>query len=115
MAKRSAGTLDRKITIQRSTETFNEFNEPVVVWTDFYAPRAARRDVSDGEKFAAGQVGSHRMTRFVIRSSSEADTVTPVDRISYEGAIWNIHGVKEADQGDMRGRYLEITAVRNTD
>jgi SPP1 family predicted phage head-tail adaptor len=115
MAKRSAGTLDRKITIQRSTETVNEFNEPQLVWADFYAPRAARRDVSDGERFAAGQVGSHLMTRFVIRASSETETVTPVDRISYDGAIWNIHGIKEADQGDMRGRFLEITAVRNTD
>lgn len=116
MAKRSAGTLDRKITIQRYTSVPNEFNEPIPTWADFITVRAARRDVSDAENFAASQqVGSFLRTRFVIRSSSEARTVTPVDRISYDGAIWNIQGVKEGDQGDMRGRYIEITAVRSND
>lgn len=114
MARRNAGTLDRMITIQRhQVVEVNEFNEEVWDWLDFITVRASRRDVSDGEKFAAGQVGSSLRTRFVIRASADADTVTPMDRVSYDGSVWNIQGVKEADHGDLRGRFIEITAVRS--
>lgn len=113
MAKRSAGTLDRRITIERKQATStNAFNEEVVSWSPFLTVWAARHDVSDGEKLAAGSIGSFLRTRFVIRATSLSRSVTPVDRISYAGAVWNIHGVKEADRGDMRGRFIEITAVK---
>ncbi|MDE3797599.1 head-tail adaptor protein [Sinorhizobium meliloti] len=108
-----AGDLDRKIVIQRSTEVPNEFNEPVLTWLDFVSRRALRRDVSDGEKFAAGQVGSSLAARFVIRSDTQTRTVTPVDRLMHEGHVWSIHGVKEADEG--RFRFIEITAVKDSD
>lgn len=114
MAKQiGAGDLDRRITIERFTSTKNEFNEPVETWAPLATVWAQRKDVSDGEKFAAGQVSSSLRSRFVIRSSSTTKTITPVDRISYDGALWNIHGVKETEQG--RNRFIEITAVRNAD
>jgi head-tail adaptor len=50
------------------------------------------------------------MSRFIIRSSSVTKTVTPVDRINYDGHIWNIKGAKETAEG--RNRFIEITAVR---
>ena len=109
----SASDLDRKIIIQRFTSVPNEFNEPVETWTDFIICRAMRRDVSDGERFAAGQVGSTLRSRFVIRTSSKARTVTPTDRLVHEDAIWSIHGVKEL-AGEHR-RFVEVTAVRDAD
>ncbi len=109
----SAGDLDRKITIQRATTVPNDLNEDVETWVDFVTARAKRRDVSDGEKFAAGQVGSSLRARFTIRSSIEARTVTPLDRLSHDGETWSIHGVKEADEG--RHRFIEITAVKDAD
>ena len=116
MAKRSSGTLDRRIIIQRHQQTgTNAFNEPIYSWGTLATVWAARRDVSDAETFAAGQVGSSLRTRFVIRANSTTKTVTPTDRISYDGSIWNIKGVKEGDQSDMRGRYIEISAVRDND
>lgn len=108
-----ASDFDRTVTIQRFTSVPNEFNEPVETWADYFTCRAMRRDVSDGEKFAAGQVGSSLRSRFVVRSSSETRTVTPVDRLVHEGATWSIHGVKEADEG--RYRFIEITAVKDAD
>lgn len=108
-----AGNLDRKITIQRATTVPNEFNEPVETWADFVTVWAMRRDVSDGEKFAAGQVGSSLRSRFTIRSSSETRTITPADRLAHDSAIWSIHGVKEANEG--RRRFIEITAVKDAD
>ncbi|KFB10336.1 phage head closure protein [Nitratireductor basaltis] len=109
----SAGKLDRKITIQRFTETTNEYNEPIQTWADFISVRAQRKDVSDGEKFAAGQVGSTLMARFTTRSSEQSRTIKPTDRISHEGAIWQIIGLKEAGEG--RRRFIEITAQRDMD
>jgi SPP1 family predicted phage head-tail adaptor len=113
-----AGPLDRRITIERATTVPNEFNEPVETWVPLPGLTdgkiwARREDVSDGEKFAAGQVGSALRSRFVVRSSTVTKTVTPVDRLNYDSAIWNIHGVKETKDG--RNRFIEITAVRRTD
>lgn len=109
----SAGKLDRKVTIQRFSSVPNEFNEPIATWADFFTCRAMRRDASDGERLAAGQVGSSLTARFTVRSSSETRTVTPKDRLLHEGRVWSIHGVKEADQG--RHRFIEITAVKDND
>jgi len=105
--------LDRKVTIQRSTETTNDFNEPILSWADFITVRAMRRDVSDAEKFSAGQLGSILQARFVIRSSTDARTVTAKDRLIHEGATFNILGVKEANEG--RRRFIEITAAKDSD
>ncbi|RVE83343.1 phage head closure protein [Sinorhizobium meliloti] len=108
------GKLDRRITIERETETGrNEVNEPVYEWTALATVWARRRDASDGEREAAGQVGSTLMSRFVVRSSSVTRTVKPVDRLSYSGATWNILGVKETEEG--RNRFIEITAIKDSD
>lgn len=108
-----AGDLDRRITIERFTSTRNEFNEPVETWTALTTVWAQRKDSSDLTKveyLGAEQVGAFHMSRFIIRSSSVTKTVTPVDRISYDGHLWNIKGVKETAEG--RNRFIEITAVR---
>src|SRR5687767_11981290 len=109
----TAQELDRRITIQRATVVYNEFNEPVETWADLATLWARRRDVSDGEKFAAGQVGATLMSRFVVRSTTTTRGIKATDRISYDGGLWNIHGLKEADEG--RNRFIEITAIRDLD
>lgn len=109
-----AGDLDRRIAIERFSATKDEdFNEDVQSWSTLITVWAGRKDVSDGERFAAGQVGASLMSRFIIRSSTVAKTVTPKDRLNYDGDIWNIHGVKETADG--RNRFIEITAVRRAE
>lgn len=114
MAKQiGAGDLDRRITIERFTSTKNEFNEPVETWSPLATVWAQFKDASDLTKveyLGAEQVSAFHMSRFVIRSSSVTKTVSPVDRISYGGHIWNIKGTKETAEG--RNRFIEITAVR---
>lgn len=108
------GQLDRRITIQRSTSTANALNEPVLTWSDYLCREPAmRRDVSDGEKMAAGQIGSFLRSRFTIRASQKSRAITPKDRMIHDCATWSIHGIKEA--ADQRGRFLEITAVKDAD
>lgn len=108
-----AGDLDRRITIERATRTVDEFNSPVETWSTFITVWARRKDGSDlvkTELLGAEQVGSFLLSHFVIRSSSQAKTVTPTDRINYDGHIWNIKGTKETSEG--RNRFIEISAVR---
>lgn len=109
---KGAGGLDRRITIERATVTYNELNEEVPTWGSYATIWAGRSDLSDGERNAAGQVGSYLMSRFVIRSSPTAKAIKPSDRVSYEG-IWNIHGIKETQEG--RNRFLELTCAKDND
>ncbi|RVG20291.1 phage head closure protein [Sinorhizobium meliloti] len=109
----TAQELDHRITIQRATVVYDEFNSPVETWSDLATVWARRRDVSDGEKVAAGQVGATLMSRFTVRSTTTTRDMKPTDRLNYDGAIWNIHGLKEADEG--RNRFIEITAIRDAD
>lgn len=110
----NAGSLDRRITIQRLTEgAQNGFGEPAETWADLTTVWASREDVRDSEKVAAGQRDTALMSRFVVRSSSVTRTVTAIDQLSYDGGVWNIQGVKETKDG--RKRFIEITATRDSD
>ncbi len=108
-----AGNLDRRVTIERATSVPNDFNEPVETWAPLAIVWAQRKDSSDvvkTELLGAEQVGAFLMSRFVVRSSTLMRTVTPIDRLNYDGHLWNIKGVKETSEG--RNRFIEITAVR---
>jgi SPP1 family predicted phage head-tail adaptor len=112
----TANELDRRITLQRSTTTAGPLNEPIEVWDDLAKVWARRRDASDSQKIeyiAAGQTGSFIVARFTVRSSAVTRSVTPVDQIVHDGKVWDIKGVKEADEG--RHRFIEITASRDAD
>lgn len=109
---RGASKLDRRITIERATSGKNEFNEPIETWAPFITVWAQRKDTSDlvkTEMLGAEQVGSFLLSHFAIRSSAQAKTVSPIDRINYDGHLWNIKGTKETTEG--RNRFIEITAV----
>lgn len=105
----NASDLDRRITVERFTETRNEFNEIVEEWITLTTVSAKRHDVSDAEKFAAGQIGAELRSRFIIRDVGAASTVTPVDRLSHDGKTWNVNGIKETRDG--RHRFIEISAT----
>lgn len=109
-----AGKLDRRVVIERAVTVRNEFGEAEPAGWSTYAERwAERKDVSDGERAAAGQVGAFLQSRFVVRSDSVTRTCTPKDRLQHDGGTWSIFGIKETTEG--RFRFLEITASREID
>lgn len=108
-----AGNMDRRIVIQRATVTQNALNEDVQSWATYATVWASRKDVSDGEKLAGGQIGASLSSRFVIRSNATTKAIKPSDRVSYDGAIWSIFGIKETTEG--RNQFLEITAAKDAD
>lgn len=71
---------------------------------------AGRRDLSDGERWRAGEVQAHVTVRFTLRWSPEAALITPADRLVCEGEVFEIVGRKEIE----RRRWIELTcAIRN--
>lgn len=104
-----AGALDRRMTFQRSTSVPDGGGGYTVTWEDLATVSAARIDVSDSEKYAAGRLVSAKLSRFTVRSSSVTRAVTAADRISHESITWNIDGIK--DTRDGRKSFLEITAT----
>lgn len=110
-----SGTRTRLITLSRDGAEMgrNEFNEPVYGPAVRFDRLASREDASDGERFAAGQIGSFLMARFVVLSDPDTRRITPVYRLVHEGASFNITSVKEAMGG--RRQFIEITATKDAD
>lgn len=107
------GKLDRRITIQRATVTYNEFNDPIESWSDLVTVWAKRTDASAAESYRAQEVGAQISARFTIRYSSDVADVNPKDRIVFGGRDYNITGVREPDS--TRNQWIEIDAVARAD
>jgi SPP1 family predicted phage head-tail adaptor len=106
-----SGKLDRRITIERANTTKNSDNEPVTAWAELAKRWASKKDVSDGEKIRAAEVGATVTTRFQVRWDSVTKTITGADRIVYDGQVYEIEGTKELE----RREGVEITASRQND
>lgn len=106
-----SGDLDRRIRLERFTETRDEFNEPVKAWA-LLANRSASYDpLSDGEKFSASETAANASARFRIRWSAAVRDLNPKDRLIFEGEAWEIVRTKEIG----RREGIEITAGRRAD
>jgi len=102
----TGSNLDRRITIERYTEVSDGHGGFDQIWAKLATVAASRKDVSDGERFAYSRIVADTVRRFVIRAIGPQATVTGTDRVRYDGATWNIIGVKETSDG--RKRFLEI-------
>lgn len=98
-----AGSLDRRITIERFTATVDDFGEEVKSWAPLRTVWANVTPISDGERWRAGEVGATVTTRFAIRWGAG---VGVEDRIVFDGRVYDVVGVKEI--GRREGQ--EITA-----
>jgi head-tail adaptor len=108
----SAGTLDRRVQFLRAALVDDGF-EDAEVWADHGSPVWAQRsDISDGERWRAGEVQAIITARFLVRSSAFTRALTPKDRMVCEGATFDIVGIKQAPR---RRTFLEITAAARPD
>jgi SPP1 family predicted phage head-tail adaptor len=90
-----AGKLDRRITINRATETRDGFNNVVLTWAPLATVWASKLEISDGERIGAMEVGAEITTRFQIRWAPVVEDVNPKDRVIFNGRVHDIFGVKE--------------------
>ena len=104
--------LDRRVQFLRASLTDDGFGQ-VEVFEPHGAPEpAAKKDVSDGERWRAGEVQAHITTRFTVRWYAFTADLTPRDRLTCEGRSYDISGIKEVGG---RRRWLEITAAARAD
>lgn len=103
--------MDRRLQFLRAALTDDGYSA-VETWADYGSPVwAAKIEISDGERWRAGAVDASVTTRFRIRWSSFSAELTPKDRLSCEGRVFNITGIKELGRRDG----LEITAAARAD
>ena len=107
----AAGSLDRRVRLERATSQANAFNEPVQTWTPIATVWASKKDVSDRERLASAQVGASLTTRFQIRWSSLVADLNSKDRLVCEGRTYEIAAVRELG----RREGLEISATARAD
>jgi SPP1 family predicted phage head-tail adaptor len=107
-----AGKLDRRIQFQRATLTDNGLEQVQTFANHGAAIWASKADISDGERWRAGEVQAHVTTRFTVRWSSFTADIDPRDRLVCEGVVYEIAGEKEAKG---RRQWLEFTCAARND
>lgn len=106
-----AGSLDRRLTIERSTAGDDGFQTGPVSWAVLATVWAGKSEIGDGERGRAQGLAAEATTRFTIRYSSTVRDISPKDRGVCEGRVYEFTGVKELG----RRVGLEITAIRRAD
>lgn len=107
-----AGRLDRRVQFRRAAKSDDGFTSGKKTWGDHGSPVwAEKKDISDGERWRAGEVGASITTRFTVRSSTFTRDLTPKDRLTCDSIAYDIHGIKEIGRRDR----LEITASARVD
>jgi SPP1 family predicted phage head-tail adaptor len=100
-----AGSLDRRVTIQRKTVTQSSSGDPVETWDDVATVWAQVLPDRGGERFARRQLVGSAVVLFRMRYLSG---VTVLDRLSYGDKLWDIVDVRET--GRREGLDIDATA-----
>jgi len=106
------GLSDRRIQFRRASLVDDGFSQVEDFEDHGVAMWAKKNDVSDGERWRAGEVAAAITTRFMVPWSAFTVDLTPKDRLVCEGEEYEITGIKEAAG---RRRWLEITAGARVD
>ncbi|MZR14228.1 phage head closure protein [Maritimibacter sp. DP07] len=101
-----AGKMDRLLTIQRASVALDGYGGEKYQWSDLAVVWADVREISDEERWRAGQVGVQVKFRALIRWQPTLWDLSTKDRVKIGSTVYAIFGVKEID----RSRAFEITA-----
>ena len=108
----NASHLDRLVTVRRVTWSNGPLGATMQE-TDLFRLWAARADISDAEKAAAGQVQSTVAARFTFRASPLSLSIRMSDKLVQGGQVFAVKGRKEAK--GARGAFIEISAEASLD
>jgi SPP1 family predicted phage head-tail adaptor len=100
-----AGKLDRSIIIERVTPTPDSYGVPMATWATLATLRAELIEGTTDEFIRESGASTEATLTFRTRFLAG---VTLADRITFEGAVYNIKQLKEVG----RRRGLEIHAVK---
>lgn len=105
-----AGDRDTLITFQRPAISFDGYAN-VETFADYgNGEWAARKDISDGERWRAGEVQANITTRYQVLRNSNTASLTTKDRLIDDGVTYDIVGIKRVENS-----HYEITAAARPD
>lgn len=104
-------SLDRRITLQRATTTRDEAGQIIKSWGELATVWASRRRASARETLAAAEVSAAITDVFECRRDSAWADLSPLDRLVFEGRIYDVVSVDEIG----RREGLRIAAVARAD
>ena len=99
------GKLDRRISIERFTESVNDFGERELSWSTAFSCWAGLeiKKTGSAEKLVDRYESSVKLVEWTLRQSSDTDTLTTADRIKYDNQIFDIIAIHELGRGvDVR-------------
>lgn len=88
----AAGSLDRRVTIQRNGAGEDEYGEQIEGWVDIGTRWTAVYYGTGSERREAAATQGSQAASFVMRADSLTRTITLQDRLVFDGAVWNITG-----------------------
>ncbi|MBM06658.1 MAG: hypothetical protein CMH88_09880 [Oceanibulbus sp.] len=113
MAAPRLGELRARVQFRRAGVGDDGFSK-TDAWADHGIPQRARRvDVSDSEKWRAGAVGATISARFTMRRTDFSAALTPKDRLTHNGQVFEITGIRAL--ADAPIYWLEISATAEAD
>ena len=109
--KNDPGQLNRKIVIERATNTPDDYGDSGLSWSTQATVWAKIEDAPSREVheyLEAKQIESRRVTLFTVRNTSEVSDVTGKDRISYDGGTYDILTTRTVESE----RFIELLTER---
>jgi head-tail adaptor len=104
----ASGRRDREIIVERATVTKSPMGAERPSWTEHCRAMAEVRWGSGAERRAAAQERATVPATFRVLRSPSTASITPEDRIQFEGAAWDITSAVPW------GRHeIDITATRS--
>lgn len=102
------GSMKWKISVERRTDTQDEFGQPIPTWSRLGLTRWARvSPVSGNERFTSQQFIARQQTEFTVRWAEDLATVNPLDRVVYpvtdtptDSEIYDVMAVHEIGYKD---------------
>lgn len=88
--KVTAGKRNRKVLVERGTQTQDESGSPVTTWSKLWGGWASWRRASARETLAAAEVSAEVTDIFELPWSNAAGSITPLDRLTFKGKVYNI-------------------------
>lgn len=106
-----AGAMKYRVTIQRYSTTELPSGEETKAWADYATCYAAITFGTGRERREAAQETASAPATFHIRRSAKTATVTPADRLSFDGSDWDIISAVPSREFKVG---VDLTATRRT-
>lgn len=112
------GKLDRRISIQRKTDTRDAHGQPIPTWEQIGRQRwAGYSPTSGSERFVSDQFISRQQTEFQVQWASDLASLSPLDRVvfpySTEPADADIYEIMAVHEIGRREGLRIMTARRS--